>query len=152
LRDSVALDRAGIRLVVPLEAIESVHVARDRRPTAAIRLNSTASKAPPTILCTIGSRNTEEMEAFARAVNAALPQRDKTERCVDGAALVKAEKRPFTSTTTFRPIMSPAQARACGVFACLAKKVGKERFDGVRQGDQGQRALPGSVARRLRSG
>ncbi|MFF7981687.1 hypothetical protein ACFZDK_21575 [Streptomyces sp. NPDC007901] len=118
-RDSVALDRAGIRLVVPLEAIESVHVTRDRRPTAAIRLNSTATKAPATTLCTIGSRNTEEMEAFARAVNAALPQRDETERCVDGAALVKAEERPYTSVTTFRPIMSPAQARACGVFACL---------------------------------
>ncbi|WP_148096470.1 hypothetical protein [Streptomyces sp. TLI_185] len=118
-RDSVALDRAGIRLVIPLEAIQSVHVTRGKRPTAEIRLNSTATKARPTMLCTISSRDTEKTKAFARAVNAALPQRDKAERHVDGAALVKAEKR-FIGPWTPRALLPSKEASwASSVLACL---------------------------------
>jgi hypothetical protein len=118
-RESVVLDRAGIRLVIPLEAIESAQVTLDRRPTAAISLNSTATSAERTTVCTISSRNTEEVGAFVNAVNAALPQRDGAERRVDGAALVKAQERPLTPKRERLPIMSPAEARACAGFACL---------------------------------
>jgi hypothetical protein len=118
-RESVVLDRAGIRLVIPLEAIESAQVTLDRLPTAAISLNSTATSAERTTVCTISSRNTEEVGAFVNAVNAALPQRDGAERRVDGAALVKAQERPLTPKRERLPIMSPAEARACAGFACL---------------------------------
>lgn len=35
-RESVVLDRAGIRLLIPLDAIEAVHVARNERPTTTV--------------------------------------------------------------------------------------------------------------------
>ncbi|GAA3838373.1 hypothetical protein GCM10022403_083570 [Streptomyces coacervatus] len=89
-RKAVALDWAGIRLVIPLHAIEAVHVARNKRPTAEIRLNSAAAGARAATVCAISSRSIKEVEAFANAVNAALPQRDEAERRIDGAALVKA--------------------------------------------------------------
>lgn len=90
------LDRAGIRLIIPLDAIETVHVTRSKRPTAEIRLTSAATGAGSTTLCAISSRSTEAVEAFAHAVNASVPQRDETERSINGAALVQAAKRPFT--------------------------------------------------------
>ncbi|MCX5337516.1 hypothetical protein [Streptomyces sp. NBC_00140] len=117
--ETVVLDRAGIRLVVPLDAIETVHVARGRRPTAEIRLNSTATEAEPTTVCAISSRSTEEVEAFAYAVNAALPQGDEAEKHIDGAAFVKAEERPFAPRPRRGAFLSTGEWWAWSTLACL---------------------------------
>ncbi|WP_190171486.1 hypothetical protein [Streptomyces mirabilis] len=117
--EAVVLDRAGIRLVIPLDAIETVHVARSNRPTAEIRLNSAATGADATTVCAIGSRSTEAVEAFAHAVNAAVPQRDEAERRINGAALVKAMERPFIPRTPCRPFLSTDEWWVCGALTCL---------------------------------
>ncbi|WP_406482004.1 hypothetical protein [Streptomyces sp. NBC_01615] len=119
LSEAVVLDRAGIRLVIPLDAIETVHVARSKRPTAEIRLNSAATGSDATTVCAIGSRSAEAVEAFAHAVNAAVPQRDEAERRIDGAALVKAVERPFMPRTPCRPFLSTDEWWACGALTCL---------------------------------
>ncbi|MEU6256193.1 hypothetical protein [Streptomyces sp. NPDC047043] len=118
-RETVELDRAGIRLSIPLDAIRAVEVTRDRYTTAEILLNSTVARAKPTTVCTISSRNAEEVEAFARAVNAALPQRDEAERRTDGAALVTARERPWNSWTRVRTLPSPGQWWAGATLTCL---------------------------------
>ena len=118
-REAVALDRAGIRLVIPLAAIETVFVARNKRPSAEILLNSTVAGAEPATICAISSRNTEAVEAFAYAVNAAIPPRDKAERRIDGAALVKAEQRAFAPMTPRRPFLSAGQWWAWSTLTCL---------------------------------
>jgi hypothetical protein len=117
--ETVVLDRAGIRLVIPLDAIETVHVARGRRPTAGIRLNSAATGAEPATVCAISSRRTEEVEAFAYAVNAAVPQRDEAEKHIDGAALVRAEKRPLTPRPRRGAFLSTGQWWAWSTLTCL---------------------------------
>ncbi|QUW83935.1 hypothetical protein SMIR_36185 [Streptomyces mirabilis] len=117
--EAVVLDRAGIRLVIPLAAIETVHVARSKRPTAEIRLKSAATGADATTVCAIGSRSTEAVEAFAHSVNAAVPQRDEAERRINGAALVKAAERPFMPRTPCRPFLSTDEWWACGALTCL---------------------------------
>ncbi|MFE5084953.1 hypothetical protein [Streptomyces mirabilis] len=113
------LDRAGIRLTIPLEAIETVRVTRSKRPTAEIRLTSAAAEAGATTLCAISSSSAEAAEAFAHAVNAAVPQRDEAERRIDGAALVKAAERPFMPRSPWRPFLSPGEWFARGAFTCL---------------------------------
>lgn len=118
-RETVDLDRAGIRLSIPLDAIRTVGVTRDRYTTAEILLNSTVARAKPATVCAISSRNAEEVEAFARAVNAALPQRDEAERRIDGAALVTAGERPCTSWTRHRTLPSPGQWWAGATLTCL---------------------------------
>ncbi|WP_329537600.1 hypothetical protein OG568_55505 (plasmid) [Streptomyces sp. NBC_01450] len=118
-REAVALDRAGIRLVIPLDAIETVHVAGTKRPTAEIRLNSAATGARATTVCAISSHSIEEVEAFANAVNAAIPQRDEAERRINGAALVNAEERPATPRTPRRPFLSTDEWWACSALTCL---------------------------------
>ncbi|WP_145969043.1 hypothetical protein [Streptomyces hyaluromycini] len=118
-REAVALDRAGIRLVIPLDAIEAVHVARNKRPTAEILLNSAATGAQAATVCAISSRSIEEVEAFARAVNTAIPQRDEAERRIDGAALVKAQERPSTPRTPLRPFLSTDEWWACSALTSL---------------------------------
>jgi len=118
-RETVELDRAGIRLSIPLDAIRTVSVTRGSRTAAEIRLNSTVARAEPTTVCMISSRNTEAVEAFARAVNAALPQRDEAERRIDGAALVTAGERPWYSWTRVRTLPSPGQWWARATLTCL---------------------------------
>ncbi|MCX4594730.1 hypothetical protein OG819_34995 [Streptomyces sp. NBC_01549] len=118
-RETVQLDRAGIRLVIPLDAIRTVLVARGRRTSAEIRLNSAVARAEPATVCAISSRSAEEVEAFARAVNAALPQRDKAERRIDGAALVTAKESPWTPRTRPRAFLSSAQWWALSTLTCL---------------------------------
>ena len=118
-RESVVLDRAGIRLAIPLDAIDTVHVARGRRPTAEIQLNSAATEAAPTTVCAISSRRTEEVEAFAHAVNAALTQRDEAENHIDGAALVRAEKLPFTPRPQRGAFLSTGEWWASSILTCL---------------------------------
>ncbi|WP_328782954.1 hypothetical protein OHT68_32020 [Streptomyces canus] len=117
--EAVVLDRAGIRLIIPLDAIETVHVARGKRPTAEIRLNSAATGAEATTVCAIGSRSTEAVDAFAHAVNAAVPQRDESERRVDGAALVRAVECPVMPRTPCRPFLSTDEWWAFGALTCL---------------------------------
>lgn len=117
--ETVVLDRAGIRLVIPLDAIDTVHVARGRHPTAEIRLNSAAPRAEPATVCAISSRRTEEVEAFAYAVNAAVPQRDEAERHIDGAALVRAEKHPFTPRRQREAFLSTGEWWAWSTLTCL---------------------------------
>ncbi|MGW2569087.1 hypothetical protein [Streptomyces sp. NPDC001537] len=118
-RETVELDRAGIRLSIPLDAIRAIEVTRDRYTTAEILLNSTVARAEPTTVCAISSRNAEEVDAFARAVNAALPQRDEAERRIDGAALVTAGERPCTPRTRRRTLPSPGQWWAWSTLTCL---------------------------------
>ncbi|MEU6379112.1 hypothetical protein [Streptomyces sp. NPDC046909] len=118
-RESVELDRAGIRLSIPLDAIRTVLVTRGSRTAAEIRLNSTVARAEPATVCQISSRNAEEVEAFARAVNAALPHRDEAERRIDGSALVTARQRPWTSWTRHRTSPSPGQWWAGATLTCL---------------------------------
>jgi len=118
-RETVELDRAGVRLSIPLDAIRTVLVTRGSRTVAEIRLNSTVARAEPTTVCTISSRNAEEAEAFARAVNAALPQRDEAERRIDGAALVTAGERPWDSWRRHRTLPSPGQWWPGATLACL---------------------------------
>ncbi|WP_329249139.1 hypothetical protein OG223_17635 [Streptomyces sp. NBC_01478] len=118
-RESVELDRAGIRLVIPLDAIETVHVTRDGRPTAEILLNSAVARAEPATVCAISSRSAEEVEAFACAVNAALPRQDKAERRIDGAALVTAREHPWPPRPRPRAFLSPGRWWACATLACL---------------------------------
>lgn len=118
-RESVELDRAGIRLVIPLEAIETVRVTRDGRPTAEIWLNSAVARAEPATVCAISSRRAEEVEAFACAVNAALPRRDKAERRIDGAALVTAKEHPWPPEPRPRAFLSPGRWWVYATLACL---------------------------------
>ncbi|WP_405817545.1 hypothetical protein OG241_23430 [Streptomyces sp. NBC_01390] len=131
--ETVMLDRAGIRLIIPLDAIRTVLVDRNKRTTAEILLNSAVAGAgakasardraralaESTTVCAISSRSTEAVEAFAHAVNAAIPQRDEAERRIDGAALVKAEKRPSTSGRPRRPYLSTGQWWAVSTLTCL---------------------------------
>ncbi|WP_030944542.1 hypothetical protein [Streptomyces sp. NRRL S-646] len=118
-RESVVLDRAGIRLLIPLDAIEAVDVARNKRPTVEIRLSSAADGAQAATVCAISSRSIEEVEAFANAVNAAIPQRDEAERRIDGAALVKAQERPSMPRTPRRPFLSTDEWWACSALTSL---------------------------------
>jgi hypothetical protein len=59
------------------------------------------------------------VEAFAYAVNGALPQRDEPERHTDGAALVKAVEQPFMPRTPRRPFLSTDEWWACAALTCL---------------------------------
>ncbi|MGW3451104.1 hypothetical protein [Streptomyces sp. NPDC001076] len=59
------------------------------------------------------------MEAFANAVNAAIPQRDEAETRIDGAALVKAQERPSMPRPPRRPFLSTDEWWACSALTSL---------------------------------
>ncbi|MGW5428936.1 hypothetical protein ACWET9_17255 [Streptomyces sp. NPDC004059] len=86
--NAVLLDRSGIRLTIPLVAVEIVRVSGAKQRTAEIVLTSGSAEADAAAYA-IRSSSAAAVTAFARAVNSAIPERDEAERCFDGTVLVK---------------------------------------------------------------
>jgi hypothetical protein len=85
-RDAVLLDRGGMRLRIPLTAIETVRTGGGSRRRV-IEIVLTSADATP-VVHTLSPPNATAATAFADAVNAALPVRDTVEPRADGATLV----------------------------------------------------------------
>jgi hypothetical protein len=85
-RDAVLLDRGGMRLRIPLTAIETVRTGGGPRRRV-IEIVLTSADATP-VVHTLSPPNATAATAFADAVNAALPVRDAVEPRADGATSV----------------------------------------------------------------
>ncbi|WP_329533107.1 hypothetical protein OG568_24545 [Streptomyces sp. NBC_01450] len=85
-RDAVLLDRGGMRLRIPLTAIETVRTGGGSRRRV-IEIVLTSADATP-VVHTLSPPNATAATAFADAVNAALPVRDAVEPRADGAPSV----------------------------------------------------------------
>ncbi|MET8803851.1 hypothetical protein [Streptomyces sp. NPDC004546] len=111
--NAVLLDRSGIRLTIPLMAVETVRVSGAKQRTAEIVLTSGSAEADAAAYA-IRSSSAAAVTAFARAVNSAIPERDEAERRFDGVVLVKTSASP--------PVVkerrwSPRERAVGGVFA-----------------------------------
>jgi hypothetical protein len=91
-RDAVLLDRGGMRLRIPLTAIETVRTGGGSRRHV-IEIVLTSADATPAVH-TLSPPNATAATAFADAVNAALPVRDTVEPRADGATLVTTAPVP----------------------------------------------------------
>jgi hypothetical protein len=91
-RDAVLLDRGGMRLRIPLTAIETVRTGGGSRRHV-IEIVLTSTDATPAVH-TLSPPNATAATAFADAVNAALPVRDTVEPRADGATLVTTAPVP----------------------------------------------------------
>jgi hypothetical protein len=91
--NAVLLDRSGVRLTIPLMAVETVRVSGAKQRTAEIVLTSGSAEADAAAYA-IRSSSAAAVTAFAHAVNSAIPERDEAERCFDGAVLVKTSASP----------------------------------------------------------
>ncbi|GAA3372536.1 hypothetical protein GCM10020367_27840 [Streptomyces sannanensis] len=113
-KNAVLLDRSGIRLMIPLMAVETVRVSGAKQRTAEIVLTSGSAEADATAVYAIRSSSAEAVTAFAHAVNSAIPERDEAERCFDGAVLVRTSATPLVVKER---LWSPRERAVAGVFA-----------------------------------